>query len=87
MNTKSESPKLPPIEVPVASLSAEALSAIIEDFILREGTDYGAIEVSHQTKVQQVERQLQKGEVKIVFDAHTESVTLMSKRDLQKMSN
>ena len=32
------------IEIPVDRLSAEVLNAVIEEFILREGTDYGVQE-------------------------------------------
>jgi uncharacterized protein YheU (UPF0270 family) len=64
------------IEIPPASLSAEALRAVIESFVLREGTDYGAHEVSLEQKVAQVMRQLERGEARIVFDPRTRSVNI-----------
>lgn len=75
----------PPLEVPTEALSPETTRALIESFILREGTDYGRNEVDHTTKVEQVERQLQAGKVKIIFDPNTESVTLMTERDWKKL--
>ena len=48
-NENQEQPSdkpLPPIEVPREKISGEILSALIEEFILREGTDYGAVEVT-----------------------------------------
>lgn len=74
--TENEAPA-EPVEVPVEALSADALDGIIDNFILREGTDYGAQEVSYATRVEQVRRKLERGEVKIVFDPNTESVTLL----------
>jgi len=68
----------PPIEVPAEALSAEALDGIIDNFILREGTDYGAQEVSREAQIQRVRKQIDKGDVKIVYDPNTESVTLMT---------
>jgi uncharacterized protein YheU (UPF0270 family) len=42
------------IEIPADKLSAEVLHAVIEEFILREGTDYGSYEVSLENKIDQV---------------------------------
>lgn len=82
----SEESSTPPIEVPIEALSAELLDAIIESFILREGTDYGSVEFSLEAKLKQVRRQIEKGDVKIVFDPTTESVNLMTDRDFKKHS-
>lgn len=76
----------PPIEIPIDAISKEALEGIIDSFILREGTDYGLVEAQHQTKYQQIQRQILKGDVKIVFDHITESVTLMTKNEWSKRS-
>jgi uncharacterized protein YheU (UPF0270 family) len=69
----------PPVEVPRERLDPETLRQIVEEFVLREGTDYGAQEIHHQTKVEQVLKQLEKGDVKIFFDPESESVTLAKK--------
>jgi uncharacterized protein YheU (UPF0270 family) len=83
MNNEKET--LPPIDIQSNQLSESALKGIIESFILREGTDYGAAEVSFETKVEQIKRQLERGDIKIVFDPNTESVTIMTKRDWMKL--
>ena len=67
------------IEVPPERLSADVLQSVIEDFITREGTDYGHADYSLQQKVSQVQQQLQHGEVFIAFDPATESCTLLLK--------
>lgn len=67
----------PPIEIPTGCLSAEALNGIIESFILREGTDYGAVEISFERKKEQLLKQIEKKEIKIVYDPNSESVTLI----------
>lgn len=64
--------------IPPEHLSADALSGVIEAFIAREGTDYGEIELSFAEKIEQVRKQLQRGEAVIVFDVLTESCTLMT---------
>lgn len=66
------------IEVPFDRLSADALEGVIDEFILREGTDYGAEEASLETKRRHVRSQLHSGRAKIVFDPETETFTLVS---------
>jgi len=62
--------------VPHTALSADALRGLVESFVLREGTDYGAREVPHEQKVANVLAQLGRGEVQILFDPETETATL-----------
>lgn len=65
-----------PVEVPPGMLSAEALRGIAEAFVLREGTDYGVREFTHEEKVSQVLAALERNEARILFDPRTDSVTL-----------
>jgi uncharacterized protein YheU (UPF0270 family) len=69
-----------PVEVPLGELSADLLHAVVESFVLREGTDYGEREFSLEAKVAGVIKQLEKGEAKVVFDPETESVTIAIKQ-------
>jgi uncharacterized protein len=69
-----ESPE--PVEVPYGELSAELLNAVVESFVLREGTDYGEREVPFADKVARVVSQLKRGEARIVFDPESASVTI-----------
>jgi len=58
-------------------LSPEALRAVVESFVLREGTEYGEREFSLDEKVAQVLRQLERDEARIVFDPQTQSVNIV----------
>jgi len=69
-----------PVEIPCGELSDEALRGIAESFVLREGTDYGDREVPFEAKVEQVLRQLMRGEAQILFDPSTESVDVVVSR-------
>lgn len=71
------------LKIPYESLSEDVLVALIESFVLREGTDYGEREISLTAKVEQVRRQLAKGEVNIYFDAESESVSIFNPRDVR----
>ena len=73
--------------IPHEQLSPEALQGLIEEFITREGTDYGWEEVSLATKVAQVRRQIEQREVVIVFDLASETVSLLPRRDAELLSH
>jgi len=74
---KMSSEEVPePVEVPYGELPGELLNAVIESFVLREGTDYGEKELSLEDKVARVISQLKRGEAKILFDPESESVTI-----------
>ena len=68
------------MEIPYTALPAETLTAVIEDFITREGTDYGDREYTLEEKVKQVRGQLERGEIKLTFDPESETCTLASSR-------
>lgn len=65
-------------------LSAAALRGLIEDFVTRDGTDYGAVERSVEEKAQQVAEQLAAGDAQIVFDSDNETASIVLTRDLRK---
>jgi uncharacterized protein YheU (UPF0270 family) len=69
--------------VPWNSLSRDALRGVIEDFVTREGTEYGAREVPLDAKVRQVLAQLEDGTVVIVYDSDRASVSIVPARELR----
>ncbi|MGC1523734.1 MAG: YheU family protein [Steroidobacteraceae bacterium] len=66
-----------PVVVPYTELAADLLHAVVESFVLREGTDYGEKEFSLEDKVAHVIGQLRRGEARIIFDAETETVSIV----------
>jgi uncharacterized protein len=74
----------PPVAVPHTELTADALRGVIDSFVLREGTDYGERDVSHDAKVQHVMRQLERGEARIMFDPVDSSVTIVVVRSNER---
>ena len=67
------------IEIPLSRLPEKQLRAIIEEFVSREGTDYGETECEFEEKVQDVREQLERNEVLIQYDQRTESVNIVKK--------
>lgn len=66
-----------PVAIPSAQLSAQALRGVIEAFVLREGTDYGARELGFEAKVAQVAALLATGKAQIWFEPDTSSVVIL----------
>ncbi len=65
------------VVVPYTELAPELLHAVVESYVLREGTDYGEKEFSLQDKVAHVIAQLKRGDARIVFDPETETVGIV----------
>lgn len=70
----------PAIEIPLDALSLEALQGVIDDFVLREGTDYGPAEYTLERKRAQVLDQLKSGRARLMFDPSTETCTIDLRR-------
>jgi len=70
-----------PVIIPADRLSPQALQGLVEEFITREGTDYGMREIALESKVGSVRRQLEAGLVVIVFDPATETTTIVPAND------
>lgn len=64
------------MNIPFQELDTDTLTAIIEEYISREGTDYGVQEYSLKQKVQQVRTQLERGEIVLNFDPESQSCNL-----------
>ena len=76
---ESEEDKI--VNIPHYQLSPRALTAIIEEFITRDGTDYGEREVPLEEKAQRVHRQIVAGKALILFDKETRKCTIVSRDD------
>ena len=65
------------VVVPYTELAADLLHAVVESYVLREGTDYGEKEFSLEDKVAHVISQLKRGEAQSVFDPESETVSIV----------
>lgn len=75
------------IEIPLNELSADALQGVLEEYVSRDGTDYGELELSLQQKTQRLLQQWQRKEVVLVFDNDTESTTFLNREEWQRILN
>ena len=70
------------VEIPWRDLSEGALQGVIEEFVTREGTECGEREVPLATKVAQVRRQLERGELRLFFDQESASCQILRREDV-----
>ena len=75
------------IKIPIESLDRSIIFSIIEEFVLREGTDYGAHEVNFQSKIDEIYSKLESDEYSISYDESTESCTIIANVSLDKYCN
>ena len=68
--------------IPYQELSPEALLGLIEEYVTRDGTDYGEHDASLESKVEQVKTQLSTGIAFILFDPDSQSCNIIHRDDL-----
>ena len=73
------------IEIPPNKLADEILVSIIEEFINREGTDYGKQEVKLDVQIKRARSKIMRGDVLIMFDPKTESCNLITKEEISSI--
>ena len=71
--------------IPYQNLNPDTLDALLEAFVLREGTDYGDSELSLEQKVAMVRMQIQRGTVVICYSEQEESVDLLNEQDYKRL--
>ncbi|MFO7551674.1 MAG: YheU family protein [Haliea sp.] len=67
------------LEIPPARLAPDALAGLLEEFASRDGTDYGDRELSLAEKVANLRRQLDSGDMRLLYDSDSESWDLVSR--------
>ena len=65
------------IDVPYERLDPETLRNVIQEFVTRDGADWGETGCTLEDKVGQVMHQLRSRKVKIVFDLNSETTNIV----------
>jgi len=71
------------VEIPRDRLDPQTLRSLLEEYVSREGTDYGEHTFDLDQKISHVMKQLENGEALIVFDPETESCNIVAKEQLR----
>ena len=67
------------VDVPYGRVAADVLRRVVEEFVTRDGTDYGVVEKALDEKVADVRRQLERGQAAIVYDAASDAINIVPK--------
>ncbi len=63
--------------IPYQSLSSETLDAVIENFVLQEGTEYGLEDIMLADKIAEVKQQLQQKTAVLVYSELHQTVNIL----------
>lgn len=79
MSEREKSP-VPPeegVEVPYERIAPRTLRNMIQEFVSRDGADWGERGCSLEDKVEQVHQQLWEGKIKVVFDLKSQTANIV----------
>jgi uncharacterized protein YheU (UPF0270 family) len=65
------------LEIPVDTLEPDTLRAVVEEFVTREGTDYGHRDHDLDGKVDAVLGQLRRRDAVLVYDPYSGSINIV----------
>ncbi|HSH12439.1 MAG TPA: YheU family protein [Desulfurivibrionaceae bacterium] len=68
------------IDVPYERLDPETLRNLIQEFVTRDGADWGEAGGALEVKVSQVMQQLRNRKVKVVFDLKSQTANIVVSR-------
>ena len=69
------------IEIPHRRLPGDVLRALLEDYASRDGTDYGEVERTLAEKVAELQAQVVRGDLLVLYDADSEQWDLVYRAD------
>jgi len=67
------------VEVPYQDINPETLRNMIEEFVSRDGSDWGDTGGSMEAKIEQVLRQFKAKKLKVVFDLTSQTANILTK--------
>ena len=68
--------------VPWRDIAPDTLRNLLEEFVTRDGTDYGEQEITLEERVRRVENLLRRGKAVVWFDPATETITILMREQL-----
>ena len=66
------------IHVPMQRLAPQVLENLLQEYASRDGTDYGEVELTLAEKTGNLRRQLEEGDISILYNLETEQWDLVT---------
>ena len=73
------------VAVPTQRVEAQSLQALLEEFASRDGTDYGERELSLEQKARELQLQLERGELVLLYEVEAEQWDLLPRQLAQQL--
>jgi len=73
------------LTLPVEQIEAQTLRNLLEEFASRDGTDYGLRETPLDERVAQLQRQLESGELQLLYDLDSEHWDLVPRERAREL--
>ena len=73
------------VTVPPEKLDRAVLGSLLEEYASRDGTDYGARELTLAEKVDRLRSQLERGEISIIYELLSEEWDLVAAERLAEL--
>lgn len=74
------------VVIPYQQLATDTLQSLLEEYATRDGTDYGDLEKSLQQKVDQLNAQLLRKDILIVYDLAAETANILTRQQFAEVS-
>ncbi|MBX2882410.1 MAG: YheU family protein [Granulosicoccus sp.] len=75
------------MNIPWDSLDSETLVRLLTEIVTRDGTDYGAREISTEAKVASAQQALTSGRAMLYWDDETETASLIPTEQVKQEEN
>lgn len=72
------------VKIPYERIEPGTLRAMIQEFVTRDGADWGEVGGSLEEKVEEVLRQLKSKRIKVVFDLTSQTANFIAAADRAK---
>ena len=72
------------VEIPFEQINPETLDRMIQEFVTRDGADWGDAGRTLEDKVKQVIQQLRNKQIKVVFDLTSQTANLVEETNRKR---
>ena len=72
------------VEIPFNQIDPETLQRMIQEFVTRDGADWGEAGGTLEEKVEQVLKQLRSKKIKVVFDLTSQTANLVEESNRKR---
>ena len=73
------------MKIPFSELEGDVLTALLQEIVTRNGTDYGEVEISPDQQVLQIMHLLETNQVVLYWNSQTQSASILSAEEFSRI--